>query len=48
MLKKSTPEATPPAEASTEKKDIGLVSATEVASPEEEERSNGVASVGKK
>lgn len=48
LTKKSTPEATPPAEASTEKKDIGLVSATEVASPEEEERSNGVASVGKK
>lgn len=47
LTKKSTPEATTPADAPAEKKDIGLVSATEVASPEEEEHSNGVASAGK-
>lgn len=48
LTKKSTPEATTPADPSKEKRDIGLVSATEVVSPEEEEHSNGVASVGKK
>lgn len=53
LTKKTTPEATTPAETtpgepSTEKKDLGLVSATEVTSPQEEEHSNGAASPGKK
>ncbi|KAG6359468.1 hypothetical protein INS49_012989 [Diaporthe citri] len=48
LTKKTTPEATTPADPSTEKGDLGLASAAETTSPEEEEHSNGVASPGKK
>ncbi|KAK7721593.1 Histidine kinase osmosensor [Diaporthe eres] len=50
LTKKTTPEATTPADPSpsTEKKDLGLNSAAGATSPEEEGHSNGAASPGKK
>ncbi|KAI3398426.1 hypothetical protein diail_9246 [Diaporthe ilicicola] len=49
LTRKTTPEAVAPAESATEKRDIGLISATELPPPQEEqEHSNGAASPGKK